>query len=234
LPTLRANAIASNAPTEGDIVQGSPANGIEQRVDEPERGFTGAEARVVEKTDNRGDDGGCGRSSSRWRELTTVYYLVAGVGQYIDAWKYFVGYLLGGHAVSADIRESSATKVRERLIVFLHSGADVEVQIRLNGKLLVRRAREVVAEAPSATHPSLFGADSHSSSDCGDIWAGSWELWGKLWGLLAIVALARSADSIVARRFENGDSAESHQSDEIANFNSIFLRDGLLVISIGV
>lgn len=88
MSTLRADAIASNALSEGNIVQGGPANGIEQRIDEPERAFTGAESCVIEKTDNRGDDGGRGRSSSRWRELTTVYYLVAGVDQYIDAWKY--------------------------------------------------------------------------------------------------------------------------------------------------
>lgn len=67
--------------------------------------------------------------------------------------------------MSADIWEPSPTEVREWLIVLLDSGADVEVQIRLDSKLLVCRAREIVAEAASAANPCLLRTNSHGSAN---------------------------------------------------------------------
>jgi hypothetical protein len=201
---LRADTIAADALAEGDVVQGARTDGVEQRVEEAERGLASAEARVVEKTDDACNDWRSGRRSSRWRELTTVYDLIAGV---CVRCKYgiegFGDDLLGRHAVGTDIRESSASEVRERLIVLLDSGADVGLQVRLDCSFLVDWAREVVAEPTSAANPSLLWADGHSSSDGRDVRAGSWELGGELRGLVAVVALAGRADSIVAGRFEH-------------------------------
>lgn len=100
--------------------------------------------------------------------------------------------------MSADIWEPSPTEVREWLIVLLDSGADVEVQIRLDSKLLVCRAREIVAEAASATNPCLLRTNSHGSANSSDVWTGAREFGDELWSLLPIVTLAGCAHSIVA------------------------------------
>lgn len=134
--------------------------------------------------------------------------------------------------MSANVREASSLEVRKRLIVLLDSGADLEVQVRLDRELLVQGAREVVAEAACTSDPRLLGTDSHRSTDGGDIWAGWRELGSELRGLLSIVALARGAHPIVAGRFEHGDSPETHQSDEVADLYSILPGNSLLIISI--
>lgn len=142
--------------------------------------------------------------------------------------------ILGRYAVSTDVRESPTLEVRERPIVLLYRWANVGLQIVLDGSLLVGRTGEIVAKTTSAANPSFLGADGYGSSNSRDIRARSRKLRGELGSLIAIIALARRTNAVVAGGLEHGDTAQTHDADHVANFDGIFLGDSLLIVSIGI
>ena len=99
---------------------------------------------------------------------------------------------------------------------------------------MVEGTGEIVAESACASNPSLFWADCNSSANCGDVWASAGELRSKLWGLLPVIALAGSTDSIITRGFEDRDTSKSHEADQIADLDGVFLWDCLLVVAVGI
>ena len=218
MSTLCAHTVASNTLAKRNIIQGREANGIEQWIDESKGRFLpSSESGIVEETKDGCDNRRSGRCSSRRREFTSIYDLVVRT-----------------YAVRADIRESTSSEIGIRGVVLLDSRTDVKVQVRLNSEFLICGTGEVVAEATRAAYPSLFWAHRDSSSDSGDIWTSARELGCELWCSLPVVALARTTDSVVSRRFKDRDTAETHHAYQVADLDGVFLGDGLLVIPVGV
>ena len=73
--------------------------------------------------------------------------------------------VLREQAMGRNVRETAIGKVGESAEVGFGSWADVVAQVRGYRAFLVRRAREVVAEASGAGGPGDFGADGLSAAD---------------------------------------------------------------------
>ena len=119
--------------------------------------------------------------------------------------------LLWVKAVSRDVWEGTAIEVGISAEVFLGRRADVVVQIRLDGRLLVSRPGEIVTEATRAVNPGNFRRVRLSATHGCYIRASAlnlltscstistmfltWKLWGELRCHFAIVGLARCTDA---------------------------------------
>lgn len=97
--------------------------------------------------------------------------------------------------MSRDIGEPTTLKVGKLGEILLDVGVDVLVEIAGHRVFLVPSLREVVAEAARARGPGDLWCVSLSSAHGGDVWAGPGELRGELGSFLAVVGLARGADT---------------------------------------
>ena len=135
--------------------------------------------------------------------------------------------------MSSNIRKAAAFEIGVLRVVLLRSLIELS-KVCLDCDFLVPSTGEIVGEATGTGGPGNFGGGGLCTSDGGKVGASGREDGFKFSRVLAIVAFASRADTEIAAGFQNRDSAQTSQADQVAGTNGVLVGNGLLAISVGV
>jgi len=172
--SLRVLSITPNGLPLRNIRHNSVSTIIQQRVKEPNRALPSLQPGRIQQSNNPSPHGTRRRRATIPLKLGVVEAIVEGRDTH-----------------SRNIRESTTGEVCELGEVDCSFGLDVLVDVGVDGGLLVRGTREVVAEAAGGADPGDFG-NVLSAADGGNVRAGAGN-WGVNWRCCQSIEVSREA-----------------------------------------
>lgn len=213
---LAINTVAANGLTTSDIVQTLVPQKVDERIQESESGLSGRKTGIIQQRNDTSKDGRGSRGTSTGLEFAATNNLV-----------------IRKQTVGSNVRETTPLEVGVLGVVF-NGGLVQKTEVVPNCFFLVPSTGEVSAEPTGAGSPSDFRSDRLGTSHCCKERASSGENGIELSLVRAVVAAASCTNTKVTARFQDRDTSQASQTNQIACTDSILVGNGLLVISVRV